>query len=553
MSELDPRGSAEFKPAKLGPRHRRMDPVALGLVVVVVALALAVLKPWAGVDPGIAAVPAPASAAPGSSAEPSAISTRGALVPPTWEDVRSVISYHDAWGIRAIVLGSANGETAASPGISERYAEHWAPAERDGGEDATAILDGGTGPIVALGVTFPPSETPLDVRIWLDHAGGELEWMDARPVSDMPARGAYLYERPSVAGAAVRSWAPGRYRMDVLVGGGIRRIDLEMMGPSGKLPAPEPWPSVDPPFPDFDMSKLEGLPVGLFAQVDGAVKPLASAAGPPLGETGAWLDLSRPASDLEPRMFVARTYQPRATQLGVVLPPFSTVRSVDLRRLAPFDDTGGLVGETVSGPLESVSFAAFGPPWDGVWHPGVYALSVAWTDVDGRHDQSWHVELRPGPLRAEPILLSATRAWARYAGFSGVLLGTTGSLDGASQAAGIRLLEIAPQTGAVYPGLTGLDQIGCGETVVQGRPDLIGIVGPVDGDLTPVVARILSPMADGGSLLTLTAAGAVPGLTLVTPLVTSEFGGPASYGFRAGSGVAAPGYTICIGSGAPAG
>ena len=62
----------------------------------------------------------------------------------------------------------------------------------------------------------------------------------------------------------------------------------------------------------------------------------------------------------------------------------------------------------------------------------------------------------------------------------------------------------------------------------------------------PVAARILYPF-DQGPLDTLTASGSVPGLTLIAPSVTAEFGGPASYGFRAGTGRDAPGYTICIG------
>ena len=30
--------------------------------------------------------------------------------------------------------------------------------------------------------------------------------------------------------------------------------------------------------------------------------------------------------------------------------------------------------------------------------PGVYALSIDWTDALGSHAGTWHVELRPGPV-----------------------------------------------------------------------------------------------------------------------------------------------------------
>jgi hypothetical protein len=550
VTEPDPRKPIEFDSVRLGPPRRRIDPLVVGLGIALAALVLAVVKPWGDGVPGIAVGPSPV--APSSSAQPSVISTRGALVPPTWTDVRSVISRRESWGIRTIVLASGNAAASASPGTSERYAERWVPTDIQGGKHAAWVLDGASGPIVALGVTFPPEETPLDVRIWLEHAGGDLEWMDARPVNDVPARGAYLFGRPGMAGAAVRSWAPGRYRIDVLVSGGIRRMVVEIPEPSGTLPEPPVW-TEGAPAPDRpDEQRMVGLPVGPFVLANGAVTPLSAWAGPTLDETGAWLDVDAGETGGEPRSFVARAYQPRATWIGVILPPSSTVQSMLVRRLAPFDDPMGVGGESMAGSAPDVSYVAFAPRGSATWHPGVYALSVAWADARGLHDETWHVELRPGQLSADPVLLSATRAWARYAGSSGVLLGTTESLDAASQAAGIRLLEIAPQAGADYPGLRGRHLIGCGETVIRGRPTLVGVVGPVGMDLAPVTANLLFPFADSGPLPVLTASGAVPGLALVSPVLTAEYGGPAAYGFRAGSGGDAPGYTICVGLTLPA-
>ena len=556
----DERGSAEFKPIKLGPRRRRFDPVAVGLMVTVAALVLAIVKPWGGDPSGIAAVPS--SAPPTSSAQPPVISTRGALVSPTWSDILPVVSRRTEWGIRTIVIrtttssapasSAAPSSAAPSAAASQGYAERWVVADFNGRDQGDAVVDGGEGAIVALGVTFPQDETPLAVRIWLDHAGGELEWIDARPIDQVPARGAYLFLRRSVPGGPVRSWGPGRYRVDVLVGGGIRRIDVEIPDGSGNVPDPEPWSRVVPRIIGLDVPGLAGLPSGLFAQVDGAAVPLASTAGPPLDETGAWMDVDRRATDEEPWSYVARTYQPRATQIGVVLPPTSVIRSMALHRLAPFDDIP-VIGGTAIGSGEALSFVVFAPPGGAAWRPGVYALSVEWVDGDGPHDRTWHVELRPGPLAVEPVLLSAARAWARYAGSTGVLLGTTESIDGASDASAIRLLEIVPHKGTHYPGLSGSDLIGCGPTIVHGRPTVIGLVGPVGTDLAPVTSRLLYPFADTGPLEVLTVAEAMPGLTLVTPFVTAEFGGPAAYGFRAGSTGDAPGYTICIGLVPPAG
>jgi hypothetical protein len=213
--------------------------------------------------------------------------------------------------------------------------------------------------------------------------------------------------------------------------------------------------------------------------------------------------------------------------------------------VAPFADPGFQDRQTALGSLAPVSFVAFAPPRGAVWVPGVYAIAVAWDDADGPHDRTWHIELRPGPLPATPVMLSAARSWAPFVGSSGILLGATGGLV-APDPLGIRLLDIAPQLEPGYPGLSGSDLIGCGATVIRGRPEVIGIVGRPDQSLAPVSSRILYPF-DQGPMEILTASGAVPGLTLVAPVATAEFGGPASYGFRAGTESNAPGYTICVG------
>lgn len=556
MSFEDGQGPASFEPVKIGPRRRRMDPVTIGVVVVAVALVVAIVKPWDLTGPGAVAIASPVTSPRVDSptpagAAPSPASTRGALVPPIWSDVVPIISKRVDWGIRTIVLGSTpDAGATSSPAASgtssaPRYAEHWFAADVDGGEDSTAIVDERDGRIIALGVTFPPSETPLDVRIWLDHEEGELEWMDVRPVNDVPARGSYLFLRRGVEGAAVRAWAPGRYRIDVLVAGGIRRIDTLIRDRTGRLPDPAPWPMDTDPI-DSSVLSTEGLPTGLFIQGSEVVTTLPAVGGPLLDQTAAWLDID-PAADLSgPRTFVARTYAPDITQVGVVVPPYSTIQTTRIRRLAPFEDAAPMIRQRVVQSLSPTSFVAFGPPAGDVWRPGVYAISVTWEDGEGPHAATWHIELRPGPLPATPLLLAATRSWAGFSGDSGVLLGVTEPLTG-TDPLGVRLVDIVPQTEPGYPGLSGSDLIGCGATHVQGRPEVIGIVGPPEPELTPVASRILYPFADQGPLEVLTASGSVPGLTLLAPMVTAEFGGPASYGFRAGTGQGAPGYTICIG------
>ena len=551
MSIEEDHGPTEFRPVKLGPRRRRLDPLAVGVLLVIGALVLAVVKPWGEEAAELAAVPSLApspaesasavpSASPGEPVDPMAL--------PTWSDVVPVVARHPAWGLRTIVRGVTPATDGSTIPISDRYAEHWYEAsENDGGADSTALVDGRDGDIVALGVTFPPEEAPLDVRVWKRHTDGELEWVDARPVDDVPARGATLYVRRGDAGEAVGSWEPGTYRIDVLVGGGIKRIFAQVTNPGGLLPPDAPWTRDPVIVTGLDTSALQLLPQGLFIQAGGVPVPVASEAGPPLDEYGAWLDVDHDTPTAGPRSFVARASMSELNQVGVILPAFSSVRAADLVRIAPAGDSDG-VSQTGIGSIGSVSFVTFAPIRGPSWTPGVYALSVAWDDADGPHEATWHIELRPGPVPATPVLLAATRAWARFVGSNGVLLGVPEPLSG-TDPLGVTLLEITPQDASGYPGLSGSDLIGCGETLIHGRPEVIGIVGEPAESLTPVASRILYPMADDGQLEILTAAGAVPGLALAAPLMTAELGGPASYGFRAGTSEDSPGYTICIGFG----
>ncbi len=548
---VDGRGPADFEPVRLGPGRRRVDPLMIGIVLVAIAMLLALVKPWGDGGEGVAAVPSQSQQSP----RPQASLTTPVVAPdpPAWADVASVIAPRTSWGIRSILFGStADRSSPASPVAAQRYTEQWVAAEEVNGSGASASLTPGKASVVALGVTFPQGETPLAVRIWLVHAGDELEWMDARPINDVPARGAYLFVRRALAGTPVRAWAPGRYRMDVLVGGGIKRINLRVAGTTGVVPAPESWPEVRPATGAFDPTALDGAAIGPFAEGtrdlsvccwDGRADALDATAGPALDEIQAWLDVD-PAADR--RSFVARTYQPDAARIGVVLPSSATVRSATVRGIAPFDADTDLAAATITGSLGDLTYVAFERPDAVAWRPGVYSMSIGWTDGDGAHKAVWHVELRPGPLPPEPVLLSATRVWARYVGSTGVLLGTTQRDDGISDT-NVGLLGIEPPNGTTYPGLGGSDLIGCGATHVLGRPEVIGIVGAADPGLTPVAVRILYPFPDQRRLEVLTASGSVPGLTLVVPVATAEFGGPASYGFRAGVGQDAPGYTICIG------
>jgi hypothetical protein len=448
--------SVEFEPVKIGQPRRPLDAVSIGAVVVAIALAAAILKPWnAGSEADDAGAAAEASAqAAGLTAGTASLtrphSTAGVALPrilrsvsassPTWADIEPVVRRHEDWGIRAIVIKSSTDATPSTSGsasasgsatANQRFAERWVPLPFDAVEPA-AYVDSSDRSIVALGITFPTSHTPLDARIWRIGPAG-LEWVDTEALDSVPSGGGFLYARPGIAGGLTRAWAPGTYRVDVLVDGSIRRFGVTIPDRFSNVPAPSGRPSLRDVGELIDPGKapVPDLPIGLFATVDGVAVPLPADEGPPLDEAGAWLDVD-PGTRRAPRRFVAAEYLPRANGLGVMLPPGSVVQSASMARLAPeplpvvpprVDDGAATAGAANAHVL-------FQAPDGRPWEPGTYQLSVVWADADGLHDRSWHAELRPGPLHAAPRLLAAARGWARYAGAIGVILGTAEPLEG---------------------------------------------------------------------------------------------------------------------------
>ena len=397
--------SVEFDPVKLGPRRRRIDPVVVGVLVVVIALVVAEVKPWVpsersdapGPSAAIAIAPQPASlapsASPGRTQDPQP--TPRPSPPPSWTDIAPVVDVHRHWGVEAVLLLPA---TIASQGRPSPYISYWSAAAPgpDGPQSAYIARDDQS--IVALGVTFPPDDVPVDARIWLVHAGDELEWMDARMIAGGTPEGAMLFERPEPPGAAPNSWPGGHYRIDVLVAGRVRRIAVQIPGRLGSVSEPDVWPRTSAGLVVPTASDPSAVRVGLFATVNGTGVPLAATPGPLLHEAAAWLRVAGQAGRTSGPT-VARAYLPLATGLGVMLTSHATLDSAVIQRLAPDPrfDAGPVLGG-ISGIQGRTPYVVFAPRDGGAMTPGVYALSIDWTDELGGHVETWHVELRPGPV-----------------------------------------------------------------------------------------------------------------------------------------------------------
>jgi hypothetical protein len=387
--------SVDFDPVRLRPPRRRLDPIVFGVVAIVIGLGAAVVKPWEAGAVGrtsaaASTAPATSAAAAASVAATQEPATRLASIhTPIWADLAPIVVPHDAWGIRAIFDGARGGP---APPSSDTYAANWSPATRgrDGGD--TAIVQREERPIVVLGVTAPLAAGAVDARIWRVHTGGQLEWLDVVPILSGDVNGSFLYLRPGTGGAPFTAWDAGTYRIDVLAGDAVERIQVRIPGATGVVPPLQdlpPSPAVTVRAAD---SFISGVGPGPFATADGMGLQLEALPYRPLTEAEAWQDLA-----LFDGAHVASAALPRASGLGVMLRPGALLVSARIDRLSP-----GATSFASPAPTEDATehpprsrYAVFAPEDGGAWRPGLYAISVAWTDETGAHQGTWHIELRP--------------------------------------------------------------------------------------------------------------------------------------------------------------
>ncbi len=193
----------------------------------------------------------------------------------------------------------------------------------------------------------------------------------------------------------------GHYRIDLLIGERIDRITIQIPGRFGTVSEPDAWPAGVADLiraRDGDPSNVRRGP---FVLVDGIGVPIASRSAQPLSELEAWTASTR-ADRLRPGPVFA-AYLPRATGIGALLTPHADIESAELRRVAPGAlDEGPLMFGGISAWQGGTPFIIFAPAAGGAWPPGVYELSLRWTDDRRKHDSTWHLELRPGPVAIRP-------------------------------------------------------------------------------------------------------------------------------------------------------
>jgi len=523
MSDIDPGASFAFEPAPIGPRRRRRgpQPVVVGTLVVALALAVAVIKPWDG-DTGAALLR--------RSLTPLASGVAAATVPPTPVPldpsdpgdavaVLAALERHDLWGVQ--VVAQEAGTTSETTLV-----EHWFKVvpTPDGGVSPLIVTS--VPSIVALGISAPAEVTPLDVRVWARGHDGQWHWLEVGGfASDRPAA-ELLLPPPTVDGATLPIWPPGRYRLDLLMGQAVYRLDLTIDPDVAPDEAPVSRWSIATG--DGTLAWLDDIRVGPFAVSNGFVLRLTGRDGATLRDAEAWLGLDGQ---------VASMWLPSATGLGVVLPEGSRDASANIRRIAPDPGDPGTMAqvEVEAGTTQGgAAFIGFDAVAGSRFEPGLYAIDVAWNERSGSRSSTWHVELRPGPAARPSTLLEAARLYGDAAGVDGLILRGAGRRQTDDRDAPVRSFPMAAS-------------IGCGDALIDETPAVLGLGHATDIHPRSITATLRGPNGREIDVPLRIAPVVIPGLTLIAPARGVAFAA-GIYRFTIFSATGWDTFTVCLGT-----
>lgn len=459
--------------APLRPSGRRGPDRALPVAALIVAfITIALAKPWEAAPFGgeqERSRPSPGA----GEVESDALSLAG-NVPVralSWDRLAKLAPPRDGWGVRAILARPLVAAGRPAAGDHEAVASGWAfserwasvslsptaPASRAMSPYRSKILggvlslDAGAATVAAIGITSPFADTPLDVRIWRVPVGQVPERLRMREVPGEAPGVERLFLAPAGPSSRGRAWAPGAYRIDMLLGSRLGRIILLVTGSTAVSPETSVGSSPRPPLTEPEEA-IQKLPPGPFVlDAEAGLIHLPGVGGRGLDEAGAWLAGRGPgqvgavaggapgqAAPVAggapgPAGPVASGAFAHPLALGLRLGPGEQFVSATLTRLAP--SPGPVVGPVRVGPATSRSrpptrsraepgaYSVFEAP-SGGWPLGVYRIDAELRRGSRKRRASWHVDLLPRGGRSFAPLLAAARAMGSWAGRRAFLAAT---------------------------------------------------------------------------------------------------------------------------------
>jgi hypothetical protein len=320
----------------VGVARRSTLPAAVAVIVAIAFVGLALAKPW---DSGRAL----SSVAPSGNAPPAASDNLGAAqptpfaIPPTPADMAAAASNRHDWGVRAIVVPATR--EPRGDGTDSGLAERWLPVDVDSGaawdSSVTGVAVEPGDEVVALGLTTPDDEMPLDVRFWRFEPGVTTRRIVPRPLAG-PEAGSWLFLPDLRETTVLGTWPAGTYRIDVLLG--QRIVRLVTVVPPG-VAAGVPRATAQPVLPANLVDQVGAFNAGPFAVAPGGAFPLLGDAGDPLDERAAWLG---PATGQLEIAAVSQIATDPVSAIGLLLDPGEQLTDAVLDRVRPTGEGPGL-------------------------------------------------------------------------------------------------------------------------------------------------------------------------------------------------------------------
>ncbi len=406
--------------------------VALLAAFVIVAL----LKPWEALRQQ-GPPPQPSQSSP--AVAPAPTTAPAATRAPTaqkvdWSVAGPVITRHDSWGLRALVLQSGalatTVSTASSASLGNLHAaEVWTAAiPTDTGPHAPATTPSAPGevvsdavllrtqgaPVAAIGVTSPDAQPVIDVRVWRI-VGGQAFRIDAQDLpGNAPGVDRLLIPPPGLDQSGL--WPPGLYHIDLLVRQRVLSVTVflpPLLHDQTQIARITELAASLPPGPFLVSTAKPG------SGLDYLVSAIATSSVPQLGEAAAWLKLTgvTPRAGFPDAATI--TTDGSIVALGLRGAPGEKLASTVLVNLAPSTPhtLTGLVVDTPANDVVIYELGANGLP------AGVYQVESSWFKGSVGQERNLYLDVRGpgGPVDANAPFLVAARQWSTFGGESLVL------------------------------------------------------------------------------------------------------------------------------------